>query len=156
MAKKAKIKVTLNTIEPLLMEAEDATNKRILLEEQQQAEINKIVSKYAKQISDLEEKANDIQEAVKVYATINKDTIFDENKKNRLFGTITIGFRKMPDTIMIEDMEKTIGLIEKKGHPEVVVIKKSIMMVPLKKLGEKFIKSVKATLIEGEEDFYIS
>ncbi len=156
MAKKAKIKVTLNTIEPLLMEAEDATNKRILLEEQQQAEINKIVSKYAKQISDLEEKANDIQEAVKVYATINKDTIFDENKKSRLFGTITIGFRKMPDTIMIEDMEKTIGLIEKKGHPEVVVIKKSIMMVPLKKLGEKFIKSVKATLIEGEEDFYIS
>ena len=156
MAKKAKIKVTLNTIEPLLMEAEDATNKRILLEEQQQAEINKIVSKYAKQISDFEEKANDIQEAVKVYATINKDTIFDENKKSRLFGTITIGFRKMPDTIMIEDMEKTIGLIEKKGHPEVVVIKKSIMMVPLKKLGEKFIKSVKATLIEGEEDFYIS
>ena len=156
MAKKAKIKVTLNTIEPLLMEAEDATNKRILLEEQQQAEINKIVSKYAKQISDLEEKANDIQEAVKMYATINKDTIFDENKKSRLFGTITIGFRKMPDTIMIEDMEKTIGLIEKKGHPEVVVIKKSIMMVPLKKLGEKFIKSVKATLIEGEEDFYIS
>lgn len=156
MAKKAKIKVTLNTIETLLMEAEDATNKRILIEEQQQAEINKIISKYSRQISDLEEKSNDIQEAVKAYAVKNKDTLFEENKKSRLFGTITIGFRKMPDTIMIEDMDKTIALIEKKGHPEVIVTKKSIMMVPLKKLGEKFIKSVKATLVEGEEDFYIS